>query len=266
MGLGLNLIGSYLWGDLWKPMPPVAPQLACVYAFEMSDDTVKIGLSENPDNRAKQVAGAVFLDVKRIYHTGYAPRSFMYSIESTCHAKFADRRVRGEFFAIPFEEAVAELDSHADEVATALKTADEKFLRELAYWERMIKQKSNVPALPGSSENKVVYVEAPPVGQKSFQLITVSAGRYILTLVNEDLMVVTAGEFSNKSDAQTACNMMASILTKYCGEDSFVDVGFSKNKPTMSFKDFVEATLAKPCCLVVKNEQPVKTIYKEKSQ
>ena len=133
-GKGLNTLGVALFGKLWKPIRPIPPQLACVYAAEMSDDTVKIGVSIHPDERIHQVANAVYLEVKRVHHTAFAPRSFMYDVENWCHAAFANRRVRGEFFNITFEEAVAELDSHADKIATALAKADQRYLAELDYF------------------------------------------------------------------------------------------------------------------------------------
>ena len=133
-GKGLNELGYALWGKLWKPMRPVPPQLACVYAAEMSDNTVKIGVSINPDERVQQVASAVYLEVQRVHHTDFAPRSFMYDIEKRCHAKFADRCVRGEFFNITFEEAVDELNSHADEIVAALAKADQRYSDEINYF------------------------------------------------------------------------------------------------------------------------------------
>ena len=133
-GRGLNRLGVALFGKLWTPTRPIPPQLACVYAAEMSDDTVKIGVSIKPYERVQQVAGAVYLKVKRVHHTAFAPRSFMYDIESRCHATFDDRRARSEFFNITFEEAVAELNSHADEIATALAKADQRYLAEVNYF------------------------------------------------------------------------------------------------------------------------------------
>ena len=108
-----------------SPMTPSPPEVACVYAFDMSDDTVKIGVTTNVDKREKGVQSAVYLEVKRRHQTGYAPLDFMRQIEARCHATFVGRRERGEYFSITFEEAVAELDSHADEIAAALHKADE---------------------------------------------------------------------------------------------------------------------------------------------
>lgn len=114
-----------------KPFPP---QVACVYAFDMSNDTIKIGMSTNPDNRQKQVAGTVYLDVKRVHHTGWATRSFIYKVERRCQAAFADRRIRGEYFDITFEAACSELDKYNDEIAAALAEADQCYIAELDYY------------------------------------------------------------------------------------------------------------------------------------
>ena len=70
-------------------------------------------------------------DYIRVHSTSFAPRSFMYDLEKRCHAVFERNRVRSEYFAITFEEAVAELDSHAEEIADALKKADEKTIEEI---------------------------------------------------------------------------------------------------------------------------------------
>ncbi|MBQ3452557.1 MAG: hypothetical protein IJG32_09850 [Selenomonadaceae bacterium] len=108
--------------------------------------------------------------------------------------------------------------------------------------------------------DEIIYLDAPPVGRKSFQLITESAGHYILVLVDEDGMVETMGEFTDRKNAQSACNMMSAILVDYCDEDGAEFAGFSKGKSTLSFKDFVEAILAKPCCLVTRKESPIATL------
>ena len=113
---------------------PCAPPLACVYAFEMSDSTVKIGVTQDVEERVKSVSRAKCQDVLRIYSTELAPLDFMRIIEARCHAAFATRRERGEYFAITFEEAVAELDKYADEIADALHKADRIYLDEVDYY------------------------------------------------------------------------------------------------------------------------------------
>ena len=148
-----------------------------------------------------------------------------------------------------------ELDKHSGEIANALKEADKNFLEELARWEKaQVKQVDKNVLNPGKKVSESICAEALPLGRKSVWRIITDDRRYVVALVNEDGLVITASAFTSEKDAQSACNMIASILTRYCDEDSFIDAGISKNKSTMSFKDFVEATLAKPCCLVVKNE------------
>ncbi len=58
----------------------------------------------------------------------------MTKLERRCHSTFAGRQVRGEYFDITFEEACAELDRHADEIADALKVADEKLLDQINFY------------------------------------------------------------------------------------------------------------------------------------
>ena len=118
------------------PNYPV-PKIACVYAFEMSDNTVKIGITRDVNKRVKSVQSAVYLEVKRRHQTGFAPLKFMRTIEARCHATFVGRRERGEYFAITFEEAVAELDRYAQDIADALREADENFIDEFSYYEEL---------------------------------------------------------------------------------------------------------------------------------
>lgn len=114
-----------------------APQIGCVYAFEMSDGTVKIGVTSNPEKRIKSVRSAVYLDVLRVHQTGFAPLDFMRIIERRCQDAFIDRHVRGEYFRITFEEACLELDKHAEEIDAAFRKADQDFLDEFIYFEEL---------------------------------------------------------------------------------------------------------------------------------
>lgn len=113
------------------------PQLGCVYAFEMSDGTVKIGVTSNPEKRIKSVQSAVYLDVLRVHQTGFAPLDFMRIIERRCQDAFIDSHVRGEYFRITFEEACLELDKHAEEIDATFRKADQNFLDEFIYFEEL---------------------------------------------------------------------------------------------------------------------------------
>lgn len=117
-----------------------APKIGCVYAFDMNDGTVKIGVTSNLEKRIKSVQCSIYLDVLRVHQTAFAPLDFMRIIERRCHDTFDAFRVRGEYFAITFEEACTELDRYADDIAEALKTADENFIDELKYYEELKEQ------------------------------------------------------------------------------------------------------------------------------
>ena len=150
-----------LFHRIVKPDRPSPPELACVYAAEMSDDTTKIGVSTNHDKRIKQIKGQVYLDVKRAHHTAYAPLEFMRVIEARCHATFADRQVRGEFFDISFEEAVTELNKHAADIADALHKADQRYLDELDYFFNEF-----LPEYEGKILNKSTETKIPKYNQE----------------------------------------------------------------------------------------------------
>lgn len=101
---------------------------ACLYAFDMSDDTIKIGASDDVQRRKPQIEYATGLTVRRLHHSNYAPRSLIFKLERRCHEAFADRRVRGEFFDITFEEACAVLDKYNDDIAQAANLINGKKL------------------------------------------------------------------------------------------------------------------------------------------
>ena len=241
----LDALGTALFGKGWKSIPPIPPQVACVYAFEMSDHTVKIGVTHNVQKRIRSVEASVYLKVVNSHFTGFAPFKFMRSVESACHKSFEARRVRGEYFNIAFHEACAELDKHSGEIANALKEADKNFLEELARWEKaQVKQVDKNVLNPGKKVSESICAEALPLGRKSVWRIITDDRRYVVALVNEDGLVITASEFTSEKDAQSACNIVWATLVKCCGEEPPVNSGLTANKPSMSFKDFAEAILA----------------------
>lgn len=89
----------------------------CIYALEMSDGTIKIGVSGNLQRRILQIQSETKLLVNRFYNTDFAPVDLALQIEKACHEKFAPACVNGEFFNITFEMACDELDSYADEIS-----------------------------------------------------------------------------------------------------------------------------------------------------
>ena len=140
---------------------PCAPTLACVYAFEMGDSTVKIGVTQDVEDRAKNVSRAKCQDILRVHNTPFAPYRFMTKLEKRCDAAFADRRVRGEFFDISFEEAVTELNKHAADIADALHKADQRYLDELDYFFNEF-----LPEYEGKILNKSTETKIPKYNQE----------------------------------------------------------------------------------------------------
>lgn len=88
---------------------------ACVYALEMSDATTKIGSSGNLEKRIVTLKRENKLKVWRKYHTDFTTRKVALALEKSCHETFAERRTHGEFFNVPFEEAVNEIKRRAKE-------------------------------------------------------------------------------------------------------------------------------------------------------
>ena len=118
----------------FPPQKPSPLKLACIYAFEMGDSTVKIGVTQDADRRKLSIRQVKCQDVLRVHSTSLAPRDFMTKLELRCHRAFSERRGRGEYFNITFEEACAELDSHAAEIAAALHAADRRYLDEVTFF------------------------------------------------------------------------------------------------------------------------------------
>ena len=80
--------------------------LKSVYVFEMDNDTVKIGYTKNIRQRMQTISSSSGLAITNGYSTEFVDSEIAYLIEQTCHEIFDDRRVRGEFFKVPFAEAV----------------------------------------------------------------------------------------------------------------------------------------------------------------
>ena len=128
-----------LWKNGDKLFPIYPPKVACVYALKMANGNVKIGISQDVFKRKNTVKSASGIEIIDFYYTGFAPRNFILKIEKRCHETFKNYRTNGEFFNITFEEACAELDKYADEIAEALKAADCKFLEEVDYYNELEK-------------------------------------------------------------------------------------------------------------------------------
>ncbi len=88
--------------------------LKCVYILEFSNNTIKVGCTGAFSRRARQIAMGSGLKVVNWCHTKYIPSSRAYAIENLCHKAFENRRIQGEFFSVPFDEARAELAKHEE--------------------------------------------------------------------------------------------------------------------------------------------------------
>lgn len=78
-----------------------------VYVFDMNGNFVKIGVSNDVSERSKQVSNSAGIAVTRIYASDFLNDCF--SVENKMHTVFKDKKMSGEFFHVPFDEAVAVL-------------------------------------------------------------------------------------------------------------------------------------------------------------
>ena len=83
-----------------------------VYAFDLSNGTVKIGVSNDVGRRRVDISNSSGLEIPRWCYTEALKDKRAYEIESACHKFFAPRRTRGEFFKIPYEEARDKLQTY----------------------------------------------------------------------------------------------------------------------------------------------------------
>ena len=90
----------------------------CVYVLLTENQTVKIGISGNFNQRKNTVASSSGAKILNWAHTDYLEKSQARNIERKCHKKFQAQRLKGEFFAISFETACEELKKHADLIET----------------------------------------------------------------------------------------------------------------------------------------------------
>ena len=119
---------------------------AHVYALEMDNGTVKIGVAKDVNKRANTVSHSSGLKVWDIYQT--EPVANAHSIETACHKHFEKFRIHGEFFKISFADACAELDSHAEDIAELNRQAEEKYQRDVeTAWEnyRQLEERYSLP-------------------------------------------------------------------------------------------------------------------------
>lgn len=83
--------------------------LRCVYILALSNGTVKIGMTQDFQRRAREILNSTGLTVKNWCHTSYLPTEIAREIETACIDCFAEFQTEGEFFNIEFETATSEL-------------------------------------------------------------------------------------------------------------------------------------------------------------
>ena len=125
------------------------PRKLLVYAFAMNNTTVKIGVTKNELQRAKSIESSTGLKVLKKYHTKFAPVKLARMIETSCHKKFENFRVHGEYFNVNFEEACIELRSYEEEIDTANKKAIEEYKKAVSRaWEVLEELEDNYLSRP----------------------------------------------------------------------------------------------------------------------
>lgn len=82
---------------------------ASVYAFEMSNGTVKIGMSNNVPYRVKAVEYDTHLKVVNSFYVTFDSRKKAFDVETALHKYFETQCAQGEFFLIDFDEACEQI-------------------------------------------------------------------------------------------------------------------------------------------------------------
>lgn len=95
-----------------------------VYVFQLSNDTVKIGITNNIPQRIRTIQGHSGLVVAPWASTDGLSEADARQIERRCHEHFKEFRTHGEFFTISFDEACVFLQS---QVAKPLTICREEF-------------------------------------------------------------------------------------------------------------------------------------------
>lgn len=98
---------------------------AHAYAFLMSDDTTKIGHSDDIEDRIKRMKREKGLEVMREHHSPKLPRDDARSIEKTLHKKYARFKVDGEFFNADYADVCNSLDRATAEYSEEIITVTE---------------------------------------------------------------------------------------------------------------------------------------------
>lgn len=87
-----------------------------VYAFSMSNGTIKVGISKSVSLRKRQIQNSTGLQIVDAYHVEFPTRDIAFSVERNIHNEFEAFRVRGEYFKISFDEVCAAINEQAKRV------------------------------------------------------------------------------------------------------------------------------------------------------
>ena len=109
------------------------PDLARVYVFQLSDDSViivKIGHSKNIRARVAKIERETDLNVVDMYFTPFMPRKDARLVEWASQKKLSSWRVRGEFFSVEFSEARKAIDYFVELVTATLSIESAKLIAD----------------------------------------------------------------------------------------------------------------------------------------
>ena len=84
-----------------------------VYAFLMSDNTVKIGIAGDVEKRMPQIERQYKLTVMNWHYSPLMTRKDALKLEAMCQKIFSPYRTEGEFFSVNFRSACALIDSYS---------------------------------------------------------------------------------------------------------------------------------------------------------
>ena len=92
--------------DLTKPEKPNIKD-KYLYVLEFTNKTIKIGITKEKIKRLKAISSASGMDITRKFFTEKINN--VQDLETDLHRFFKSRRLNGEFFDVPFDEAVLEV-------------------------------------------------------------------------------------------------------------------------------------------------------------
>lgn len=114
---------------------------ARIYVMENSQGYVKIGVSANPEHRAKSLQTGSCYQIVELFFTG--PCYNAYYLEKLAHDYFRSLKVYGEWYRCSFDEAKnligllfhngAQLEPNPEEVNVTLKDISNRFEEDIIY-------------------------------------------------------------------------------------------------------------------------------------